>query len=218
MRYSVKFMKRFYSLFRSHVVIGCAISGNAVSKDRIDASVGLSFSLKLLQRYRSNGVLQAKLHHVPGIRGQCMAYIYLSQGTVVTCYAEDLHGQRQQMAIDIFIRVDNERGPFEWTFQTQNAAQANPSPASEAQSTNSAPARAELSDSLTPVVVAPLPWDRLGNWTLEQKQMLYNVWRAVDGRHTVQEIKASVGLPPQVVEELLKILLSFHIINADISL
>ena len=206
-------MMCLYAPSHPHVVRGYVISGNNVSKDRIDASIGLVFSLRLLQRYRSNGVLQAKIHHVPGVRGHCMAYVQLAQGVVATCYIEDERGQRQQVSVDLLCRVDTDRGPFEWTFQPLTIAQASPAP--EAQSANSVTPGAELPDSLVLKVIAPLPWERLGNWTVGQKQMLYSVWRMIDGRRTVQEIKAGVSLPPQVVNEALQILLSFHI--ADIS-
>jgi len=60
-----------------------------MNKDRIDASVGLTFSAELFHHYRGSGTLQAKVHHVPGIQGHSVAYVHLTQGIVVACYIDD---------------------------------------------------------------------------------------------------------------------------------
>ena len=57
--------------------------------------------------------MQAELHHVPGIKGQCIGYLQLAKGKVTSCSVEK-NGQRQLIGKDTLIRVDNERGPFEW--------------------------------------------------------------------------------------------------------
>src|SRR5437016_12664019 len=58
----------YTTLFRSRCIVG---------NDWIDASLGLAFSLPLFEQYRKNGLLQAELHHVPGVRGRCKGYLHL---------------------------------------------------------------------------------------------------------------------------------------------
>src|SRR5690242_6240184 len=147
-----------------------------MSKDGIDASVGLAFSLKLFHHYRGSGILQAKVHRVPGVQGQGMAYLQLTQGTVVACDIDDMQGQRFHFAPDVLCRIDKEKGPFEWTFQALPLSHT-PEPAlSEApQPAFSSPSSS--SDSRIPRVIATLSWEPLSHWTLAQKQILYSIWR-----------------------------------------
>src|SRR5579884_3469255 len=88
-----------------------------MSKDRLDASAGLAFSLAVFERYRKNGLLQAELHHVPGISGHCQGYLQLVEGKVTSCYIEDKNGQRHPIDRRTLIDLDTKRGPFEWTLQ-----------------------------------------------------------------------------------------------------
>jgi hypothetical protein len=184
-----------------------------MSKDGIDASVGLAFSLKLFHHYRGSGILQAKVHRVPGVQGQGMAYLHLTQGTVVACYIDDLRGQRYHFAPDVLCRIDKEKGPFEWTFQTLPLPQA-PDAASpetpQPQPTLTSPS--SFSDTCIPKVVASLSWEPLNHWTLAQKQILYTIWRFIDGKRSIREIKASVALSPEVVNEVMRTLEVLHVI------
>jgi hypothetical protein len=54
----------------------------------LDMSVGLEFSLPMLERYQRNGLLQAEIRHVPGIKGPCLASIQLVQGKITSCFVE----------------------------------------------------------------------------------------------------------------------------------
>lgn len=179
----------------------------------MDASVGLTFSLQLFQRYRRNGILQATIRHMPGIQGACTAYVHLTAGSVTACYLENKHGQQIPYPIDDLCRVDHDRGPFEWIFQpqqTSSSAQTTPAPAADAPVyPSSAPSDLEV---LVPRAVASLRWEQFNHWTPEQKVLLQQVWKFIDGRHTVQEIKASLAYPPQMVHEVIQVLFTSHLI------
>ena len=181
-----------------------------MSKDRIDASVGLTFSLNLFHRYRGSGILQAKIQHVPGIQGHGVAYVHLTQGVIIACYIDDKRGKRHHLAPNVLCLIDSEKGPFEWTFQPlplpqTSVAQEAPTAVPSALST--------LSDSCIPTVIAPLYWEPLSNWTLEQKHMLYDIWRMIDGKRTLREIKAQVAHSPEIVNEVLHTLIALHVIS-----
>jgi hypothetical protein len=193
-----------------------------VKQDNIDASIGLTYSLRLFQHYRRTGTLQAKVHHVPGVQGECLASLFLSQGQVTVCYVEDKRGQRLPVAVEELCRVDSDRGPFEWLFQAAPPPQASASPAqasapSAPTATPMAPPPSEaapvLSDAHIPVAVSALYWDRLSHWTPTHKQMLYGIFKMIDGVRTIREIKASTTLSPQVVEDALLVLLELRTIT-----
>lgn len=202
-----------------------------MDKDNIDASAGLTFSLKLFYHYRKSGLLQASIRHVPGISGQCKAYLQLVNGTVVACFVDDRRGQRHQISPDVLGRVDDERGPFEWSFQPQpvpsSAVPAEQSasfeqttmpiqPTTGAQSSSMPPQMEPFLPSMqdvgVPTVVAPLEWARLSHWTLQERQLLYTVLNAIDGKQTVQAIKASLPLAPQIIDESLHILQTLNVV------
>lgn len=176
-----------------------------MGKDRIDASVGLAFSLKLFERYRKNGILQAELHHVPGIRGRCTGYLHLVEGKVVACSIENQQGQRSPVSKDMLLRVDSERGPFEWTLQPL------PAPPTSSQRTEIPPR--PIQGSPIPVSIAHLDLEKLDGWTTRQKMMLSIVFDLIDGQRTIEDIKADAPLPPPIVEEALRVLLSLKVIT-----
>jgi hypothetical protein len=179
----------------------------------MDASVGLIFSLQLFQRYRRNGILQAKIRQMPGIQGACTAYVYLTAGSVTACYLEDKHGRNLPFAIEDLCQVDYERGPFEWIFQAQQPSsrpQTSASPSSEPLTNTSSSLPGQ--DALIPRIVAPLRWEQFNHWTPEQKLLLQNVWKSIDGKRTIQDIKAGLPYPPQVANDIIQILLTLRII------
>ncbi|HEX4206535.1 MAG TPA: hypothetical protein VHZ51_20520 [Ktedonobacteraceae bacterium] len=177
-----------------------------MDKDYFDASLGLAFSLKAFERYRKSGLLQAELHHVPGIRGQCTGYLQLIEGKITSCYVEDKNGQRYPLGIDILVRVDAERGPFEWKLTTQ------PAPPSSTPPTNQPYQKGQLSS--VPRIIAPLEPEmgRLTGWTAKQKYMLAMVYEAVDGRKTIEDIQREVPLSPNNTEEALRILVALKVL------
>ena len=183
-----------------------------MSKDGIDASLGLSFSLELFKRYQKNGVLQAELPRMPGLRGRCTAYLHLVDGLVVTAYVEDKQGLRYSSDKATLCRLDNEKGPYEWTLISTSATFNQSGHAEQAQ----APPPHQLASSLRrtsiPRVVSPLPWERLGDWTQQQRDALYVVFSNINGMRTVENITDTVYLPADLVEELLLILLELNVI------
>lgn len=180
----------------------------------MDASVGLTFSLQLFQRYQRSGILQATIRHVPGIQGACTAYVHLIAGSVTSCYLKNKGGQHLPFSLEELCRIDHERGPFEWIFQqSQHPTSSSPvlAPPSAQPLTKFSSLPPEL-DALIPKVVAPLRWDQFNHWTPEQKLLLQNMWKNIDGKRTVQDVRASLPYPPDRVNDVLQILLTLRII------
>jgi hypothetical protein len=63
----------------------------------------------------------------------------------------------------------------------------------------------------TPRVIAPLDVERLQGWTTTQKLMLSMVYDAIDGKKTIEDIKKEGPLPPNTIEEALRILLAMKV-------
>jgi hypothetical protein len=178
-----------------------------VGNDAFDASVGLAFSLGLFERYRKNGVLQAKIHHVPGVRGHCQAAIHLVEGKVTSCYVTDNASKRIVVAISTLIRIDDERGPFEWHLIPLPAPPTMPAPPVQPVSSYT------ILQSPIPQVTAVLNLDILHGWSTSHKMMLSVVYEAIDGQTSIDILKQTVPLPPHIVEEALRILLSLKCIT-----
>jgi hypothetical protein len=175
-----------------------------MEKDTFDASAGLAFNLALFERYRKNGQLQAEVHHVPGIRGRGIAYVHLVQGKVVSCTIETQKGEQQQILKESLIRADTARGPFEWKFTAVPAPPSvHPQTSIPIPPTHIAP---------LPRIVAPLNLTELAGWTEQHKLLLSTVYQAIDGQRNIEQIKKRVSLPPNVVEEALRILLTLKVI------
>jgi hypothetical protein len=107
----------------------------------------------------------------------------------------------------MLIQLDNERGPFEWVLipspaPPQPISRNLPSPGS----TEPAP------NSPIPQKIGILDLEKLEGWTHRQKMMLSIVFDVVDGQRSIEDIKTDVPLPPNVVEEALRILLALKTI------
>jgi hypothetical protein len=179
------------------------VKGCIVGRDKIDASLGLAFSLALFGQYRRNGLLQAELHHVPGVRGRCRGYLHLVDGKVVSCYIDDRLGQRHTVSQDMLSRLDSTRGPFEWALMPLAA------------SSSSSSRREGLShpgNSPIPTRIASLNLGELDGRIYFPKTMLSIVFNAIDGQQTIEDIKATIPLPPSMVEEALRVLLALEVI------
>ena len=181
-----------------------------MSKDGIDASLGLAFSLDLFKHYRKSGVLQAEIPRMPGIRGRCTAFLTLVDGQIISIYLEDKQKQRHSSDKETLCRLDKEKGPFEWIL-LPTAPNAN-----QSQFGASTPPPDPLSSSFQrtsiPRVVSTVPWNRLSTWSTQQRDALYNVLMTINGERNVEHIKARVPLPPEAVDELLRILLELNVI------
>lgn len=180
----------------------------SMSKDHFDASLGLAFSLSVFERYRKNGLLQAELYHVPGIRGRCTGYIQLVEGKVTSCYVKTRSGEHHQVALSTLTTVDNEKGPFEWKLISLPAPPSSTPPTSQF----NAPPRQEHSAPI-PRIVAPLDITTLHGWTDQHKLMLTTVYRAIDGQRSIEEIKREMPLRPEVTEEAIRVLLALKVIT-----
>jgi hypothetical protein len=175
-----------------------------VSNDGIDASLGLAFSLELFKRYQQNGVLQAELPRAFGLPKRCKAFLQLAEGEVISVYLEDQHGQRYSSDRESLCRLDREKGPFEWILFPQASFLASPE---RAQQHSPIP-----SSSPVPAIVAIIPQERLMTWTLQQKEALYTLLRVINGERTIEDIKHMVPFSPELVDELLHILLELHVV------
>ncbi len=199
-----------------------------MDEDRIDVSAGLDISLELFARHRLSGTLQAELQRVPGLPKKSMARLELINGAVVSCSVTDKSGQQIPIAKDDLIRLNEERGPFEWSFhparptsspnhsnnhaviQTQQP-QPPMTPAFQSSSNFSA---GKDSNILIPQAIATLNWHWFHNWTPQQRQALFMVWRLIDGKHTIWDIKEALKAShsPALVDEALQMLLTLKVI------
>jgi len=85
-----------------------------MDKDSMDASIGLQFSLELLKKYRKDGLLQAFVSRVPGVSGKCHVEVAIMQGDVISCRAKNQGGNIYNLDINLLLKLDEIRGPFEW--------------------------------------------------------------------------------------------------------
>ncbi len=178
-----------------------------MSKDGIDASLGLAFSLELFKRYQKSGVLQAELPRAFGIPRRCKAFLHLSRGEVVSVYLEDQHGQRYSSDKESLCRLDREKGPFEWIFvPLAPSAEQSSLPGFSNQYASS------IQRSPVPTIISAIPLERLIAWTPQQKEALYTLLRAINGVRTVEDIKHMLPFSPELVDELLRILLELDVI------
>jgi hypothetical protein len=180
-----------------------AEAGALVSNGNIDASVDLAFSLKVCAVYRQNGLLQATVHHVPGIKGNCKATIQLQQGNVVACFLEDSKGQRRLTTKEVLIRVDDEKGPFEWTLLPQATALTATPPVKSRPERRAVVPKRFVQHLDMRLLQTFLPW---------QKSLLFTVFTAVDGQRTIEEIQAVTQVPPAKVAEALRVLASLRLV------
>lgn len=173
-----------------------------MGKDLFDASIGLAFSLAVFEKYQKSGLLQAELHHVPGMRGRCKGCLEITKGKAVFCYIEDGGGQHHPAQVSKLIQLDNERGPFAWTLTDA------PSP-----TTRIGSSPPHLLHSPTPRIVALLDLDELQGWTPIHKRILLQVYQAINGQRNLEDIKQALPLPSHMTEEALHVLSTLHVIT-----
>ncbi|GHO47043.1 hypothetical protein [Ktedonospora formicarum] len=198
-----------------------------MDEDRIDVSAGLDISLELFALHRLSGTLQAELHRVPGLPKKSTARLELVNGAVVSCSVIDKQGQQAPIAKEVLIRLNDERGPFEWSFHPVKPTSPNhvtnhpptqtrspqPQRTPTGQAGGSFPVVSDT-NMLIPHAVAVMNWHWFHNWTPQQRQALFMVWRLIDGRHTVWEIKEALQAShaPTLVDEILNALLTLKVI------
>jgi hypothetical protein len=178
-----------------------------MGKELFDASIGLAFSLAAFEKYQKSGLLQAELHHVPGIDGRCKGCLHIAKGKVVSCSIEDKSGQSHPMQLHALIRLDNERGPFNWTLTDA------PTLIEQAVVPPQHVPKAPTPTLPIPKIVALLNLDQLHGWVPGHKQILFQVYRAINGQRNITEIKQVLPLPPYITEEALHVLSTLNIIT-----
>jgi hypothetical protein len=181
------------------------------SGEAFDASVGLAFSLKVFETYRKSGVFSAEIRALPGFRGKSTAYVELTLGKVVACSIVDRSGERKPLKLQALLQWDEERGPFGWVFHP--ASQQAPAPTmAEPPSRASGPSKTIPLSPIPQLLVRSLDPAQLQPWTIQQQQCIYTVFIHIDGKHSVDEIKQQIPLPPAVIDEVIRILLLLRII------
>lgn len=184
-----------------------------MSKDGLDASLGLAFSLELFKRYRQSGVLQAEISRVPGIHGHCTAFLTLVEGEISSIYLEDKQKQRFSSDKETLCRLDKERGPFEWRLFPLNPDSSLSRSTSKTSPLAPDPLAHSLQRVSIPSVIAPFPWERVSGWTVQQRDALYSLLISLNGIRTIEQLKTLVPLPPDLIDELLRILLDLNVIT-----
>jgi hypothetical protein len=183
-----------------------------VDNNEIDASLGLAFSLELFKRYKRSGVLYAKVQRVLGLRGEGTAYLQLVNGVIISSYLEDLNGRRYPASENDLIRIDRDKGPFAWCLKVAPAKsppQNTPIPEASPIVQQRGEVVSFLPDTAVLVIIAPIEWRWLTNWTPQQQRILDTVWRMIDGKRNIRDIKAmtSTSFPASTVDEALRVLL-----------
>jgi hypothetical protein len=182
-----------------------------VSKDGIDASLGLTFSLELFKRYQQSGLLQGEIPRAPGVPGRCKAFLQLVRGEVVSVYLEDKQGRRYSSDKKSLCRLDDEKGPFEWVLLPQYGV-SEPARGSDRQLA-SPPVPFPVPRSSIPRVVAEISPDHLRTLTPQQKDAFYLLLTAINGKLTVDDLKYMLPLAPTTVDEMLRMLIELHVIS-----
>jgi hypothetical protein len=177
--------------------------------EQFDARVGLAFSLRAFETYRTSGTFSAEVRGIPGIRGYCEAYLELIEGKAVSCYLIDRTGQRYNFVKESLIKLDEAKGPFSWTFR-----KATPSTSTSALLAQTA----KLSMPQSPRFPVPirlvhhLDLQQLQQWTPEQQQCLRMIFSMINGQLGIDEIKERSPFPPAVVNQALQVLLQLQAI------
>ena len=178
--------------------------------EEFDASVGLDFSLRAFEIYRTSGTFSAEVRAIPGMSGRYQAHLELIEGKVVACYLAGRAGERHPFMLESLIKLDETKGPFNWTFR-----QTVPSASTTPHSTQ--PTKAAMSQVPRQPVPARLEYFldplQLQQWTPEQQQCLQMVFALINGIHTIDEIKQKVPLPPNIVDTVLGILFQLQAIT-----
>lgn len=204
-----------------------------MDKDSIDVSIGLAFTLELLKRRRISGTLRAKLPRVSSLPRDGMAFLQIIDGIVIICQVEDKHGQVRPIPAATLTKLDTDKGPFEWVFQNTPSvpppSQASPVTPQYIPVPPQPPLRPEhtfspaiihtpqpgyLTDTAIPRAIAPLRWEKLQHLTYQNKIKLYNVWKAIDGRKSIDEIKFLLReqVSSNAINEIFRVLLSLQVI------
>lgn len=189
-----------------------------VDNNQIDASLGLAVSLELLKKYKRSGLLHAEVRRLPISGGVGKACLQLVRGVTASVYLENPQGHQFPISEGELLKLDKERGPLAWSFSiesTQPTSQPNTRNPEVRSPTNYLETSAgRPPETAVPVVIAPLEWENIMNWT-QQQQILYSLYRMIDGRKNIREIKTATStlLPATVVDEALQVLLKLKVVR-----
>ncbi len=181
-----------------------------MSDQEIDFSIGLALGLQFIERYRRSGVLHAEVHHLPGIRGRCRVSLAVVEGKVASCMIDLGNGRYQPIHLQTLLQIDAEHGPFDWVLQV---APVGNQPAGSLFSSPSPQQPISLPKRSVPRPIASLDSSALNAWEGRDRFILRMVYAFIDGRRSIEEIKASLSLPGHVVEEAIRILQALKVIE-----
>ncbi len=179
--------------------------------DSIDVSIGLGPTLQLLARYHQSGVLQAKMSHLPILRGRGVGVIEVIGGKMISCFVRNEKGEQYSLPSDILRHFDESRGPFEWRFHMQKPQKSVPTPPVAPKQTTPLFAH-PLAGHNIPQAVTNLDVDTLTSLTPQQKRALRMTYAMINGRRTLADIEAHAPLPTGAVYESIVALISMRVI------
>ncbi|MBO0778826.1 MAG: hypothetical protein J2P37_08355 [Ktedonobacteraceae bacterium] len=161
----------------------------------IDASLGLTLAIDLLEHHQQTGELQGTISITKLLktkRYRCI--IQVEYGQVVSCTLFDDLGRRSVVDKRYLIHVDEKGGPFDWTFYPREEALSASAPVLHPSSGLPVPvsmAASTVRDDAVPVRLASelqLSW--LTTWSENDIRFLHQIFSLVNGRRTIRDIKA----------------------------
>ncbi len=165
----------------------------------------------LLEYLQGQPALLSTEVNVPGLRGVCRGYLFLKDGAIIACMIQAPNGalvREGEVAYRLIqgngewqVRIDPEIERTFWSMKQQGGE-----------------AHQEIAPSPAAIASAPRPRRPLDPALLnqcssKQRMILRMVFMLVNGQRTVEQIKAQLHLPAEVVEEALMSLRSMGVID-----
>jgi len=185
------------------------------------ASHSLALTLTSLKQFQRSGFLRAKISKKESLFKAVFYHceIRVENGQVLSCVLINNLDIRTPIGAHELIKIDEERGPFEWTFYpdpTHSAQASQKSSKALVSPGKSAVAVSPLDDNTVPVRIAELHLGWLATMIDQDKHVLNQIYLLADGHRTVREIKqylwSQVQMPPSIVEKGLVTLVMFNCI------
>ena len=149
---------------------------------------------------------------VPGIRARCTGYLFLRDTIIIGCLVQTLDGSIQREGEEAYrllsgngewyVRIDLN---IEQTFWAMKQRSVPPFARSYV------PPPPTISQAPRPI--RPLDATFLNQFPAKQRLLLRMVYTLVNGQRTVEQIKAQVHVPPEVVDESLTTLRTLGVIE-----
>jgi hypothetical protein len=175
------------------------------------ASHSLALTLASLKQFQRSGFLRAKILKKESLLKTTSYHceIRIENGQVLSCILIDIFNIRTPIGAHELITIDEERGPFEWTFYPDHT-HSTPRPASNTSTTPVSPKALAISvppldDATVPIRIAELHLGWLATMSDENKHILSQIYLLTDGQRTIREIKqylwSQMQISPSIVEK-----------------